>query len=130
MEACAECVRQRTELAEEFCALRELFVALGDETRQQIFLALLESEQVGLRVGELTKRSHLSRPAVSHHLRILKDADLVRMHREGTRNYYYANADTHLWTALQALAGHVCAVCGGALEAGYPQWNKEEHGWN
>lgn len=126
MEACAECVRQRTELAEEFRALRELFVALGDETRQQIFLALLESEQVGLRVGELTERSHLSRPAVSHHLRILKDADLVRLHRDGTRNYYYANADTALWRELAELAGHVCGVCGGAIEAGYPHWSQEE----
>lgn len=87
MEACAECVEMRTALAEEFRGLQGLFAALGDETRQRIFLTLLESEQVGLRVGELTERTHLSRPAVSHHLRVLREAGAVRVHREGTRNY-------------------------------------------
>ena len=129
MAACPECVRQRTTLAEEFRVLRGLFVALGDETRQQLFLTLLESEQVGLRVGELVRRNHLSRPAVSRHLRILRDADLVRVHRQGTRSYYYANADTALWADLEALAGHVRQICGGALAAGYPHWDEEETVW-
>lgn len=97
MEACAECVEMRTALAEEFRGLQGLFAALGDETRQRIFLALLESEQVGLRVRELTERTHLSRPAVSHHLRILREADAVRMHREGTRNDDYPNVDAEQW---------------------------------
>ena len=96
MKACSECVEMRTALAEEFRVLKPLFAALGDENRQQIFLALLESEEVGLRVGQLTERTHLSRPAVSHHLRILKDAELVRLHRAGTRNYYYALSLIHI----------------------------------
>lgn len=84
MEACAECVEMRTALAREFRRLQPVFAALGDETRQQIFLTLLSGEQIGLRVGELAERTHLSRPAVSHHLRILRDVELVRCHREGT----------------------------------------------
>ena len=49
MEACPACVEARTALAEEFRRLRPLFVALGDENRQRVFLALLEADQVGLR---------------------------------------------------------------------------------
>ena len=47
----------------------------------------------GMRVGEIAERTNLSRPAISHHLRILKDAGWVGMRREGTRNYYYLDAD-------------------------------------
>ena len=124
MDACQDCIQTRTALAGEFRAVQPVFAALGDETRQRIFLALLESDQVGLRVGELTARTHLSRPAVSHHLRILREADVVRMHREGTRNYYYPNADTRLWAAFRDLAGHICAVVDYAAAEGYP--NLEE----
>ena len=125
MEACAGCVEMWTALAEEFRSLQGMFVALGDKTRQQIFLTLLESEQIGLRVGELTVRSHLSRPAVSHHLRILKDTGLVRMHREGTRNYYYANVEINCWQALSALADHVCTAGKYADAVGYPNLGEE-----
>ena len=46
----------------------------------------------GIRVSELTRRTHLSRPAVSHHLQILKKAGIINMRKEGTRNYYYFDA--------------------------------------
>ena len=41
-----------------------------------------------LSVGELARRTRLSRPAVSHHLRILKEAGLLHETREGVRRYY------------------------------------------
>lgn len=47
----------------------------------------METEcQTGLRVGEITKQTHLSRPAVSHHLRILREAGIILMRKEGTKN--------------------------------------------
>lgn len=115
MEACGECVEMRT--------------ALADETRQRIFLALLESEQTGLRTGELAARTHLSRPAVSHHLRVLREAEAVRVHREGTRNYYYPNAGTEQWTLLRTLADHICAAVSRAADTGYPHL-EEDRPWN
>ena len=125
MKAYRECVEMRTALAEEFRELKPLFAALGDENQQQIFLALLESKEVGLRVGQLTERTHLSRPAVSHHLRILRDAELVRLHREGTRNYYYANVDTTRWAALRTMAEHIDTVVRYAASVGYPHLREE-----
>ena len=59
--------------------------ALGDPTRRQIF----ESLRGGPRsVGELAAGVPVSRPAVSQHLRVLKQAGLVRDSRDGTRRLY------------------------------------------
>jgi len=62
-----------------------IFEALGDPTRRAIF------ERVAARprsVGELADGFHVSRPAVSQHLRVLKDARLVIDRQEGTRRIY------------------------------------------
>jgi DNA-binding transcriptional ArsR family regulator len=59
--------------------------ALGDATRRQIF----ESLKTGPRsVGELADGLPVSRPAVSQHLRVLKEAGLVTDRKEGTRRLY------------------------------------------
>ena len=59
--------------------------ALGDATRRQIF----ESLRGGPRsVGELASGLPVSRPAVSQHLRVLKEAGLVSDRKEGTRRLY------------------------------------------
>ena len=39
----------------------------------------------GVRVNEITEKTHLSRPTVSHHLQILKDAGVLKVSREGTK---------------------------------------------
>jgi DNA-binding transcriptional ArsR family regulator len=59
--------------------------ALGDPTRRAIFEQLAESPSP---VGVLAERLPVSRPAVSQHLRVLKDAGLVTDHRDGTRRIY------------------------------------------
>ena len=59
--------------------------ALGDPTRRQIF----ESLRSGPRsVGELANGLPVSRPAVSQHLRVLREAGLVSDRKEGTRRLY------------------------------------------
>lgn len=63
-----------------------LFFALGDMARQEIIMLLGKYER--LSVGELTSYTNLSRPAVSHHLKVLKDVGLLREAREGVRRYY------------------------------------------
>ena len=59
--------------------------ALGDWTRRQIFDALKNGPQS---VGELAARMPVSRPAVSQHLRVLKDAGLVLDRKDGTKRIY------------------------------------------
>ena len=78
------------ELQKRFHACMPLFIALGDEMRLSIIEVLTEEaldrrqtpgpihfEQYGLNVNEITRRTSLSRPAISHHLKILKDAGIV-----------------------------------------------------
>lgn len=104
------CYERRIELANELKASRRAFIALGDETRQKIIISLLESEVHGIRVGEITEKTHLSRPAVSHHLRILKEAGIISMYREGTKNYYYVNADETIWNQLGNLFNKINGI--------------------
>ena len=61
-------------LAEEFEKCRKILLALGDENRQHLILEMMRmGECGGARVGAITERTHLSRPAVSHHLQILQN---------------------------------------------------------
>jgi DNA-binding transcriptional ArsR family regulator len=63
---------------------------LGDPTRRAIFELLAKQP---LSVGELAGRLPISRPAVSQHLRVLKDGGLVVSRAEGTRRVYQLNPD-------------------------------------
>jgi DNA-binding transcriptional ArsR family regulator len=64
--------------------------ALGDPTRRAIFERLAEGPQA---VGELASEFPVSRPAVSQHLKVLKDAGLVMDRRAGNRRIYQADPD-------------------------------------
>lgn len=99
-------------LAMNFEACQKTLTAIGDETRQHIILEMIRMDYNGSRVPEITARTNLSRPAVSHHLQILKDAGIVKMRKEGRMTYYYLDPDmasfTHLSnTLLQAIG--ICA---------------------
>lgn len=98
-----ECEERLRKITEGFRDCRNAFTAIGDETRQLILLVLLESDFSGIRVGEIAKKTHLTRPSVSHHLQILKEAGIVAMRREGTKNYYYLSADETQWKEIADL---------------------------
>lgn len=109
MERCK--FKQRLDLiAKEFKKCKKVLLAIGDDTRQAIILALLESDCDGIRVGEIRNKTHLSRPAVSHHLKILKEAGIVNMRREGTKNYYYMDANETQWKQLSSLVNNIYDV--------------------
>jgi DNA-binding transcriptional ArsR family regulator len=67
-------------------AALQSFSALGDPTRRTIFERVAERPMA---VGELAKDMPVSRPAVSQHLKILKEAGLVRETADGTRRIYH-----------------------------------------
>jgi DNA-binding transcriptional ArsR family regulator len=64
--------------------------ALGDPTRRRIFERLAENP---LPVGQLARELPVSRPAVSQHLKVLKDAGLVVDRQVGTRRVYSVDPD-------------------------------------
>ncbi|BAP86299.1 ArsR family transcriptional regulator [Paucilactobacillus hokkaidonensis JCM 18461] len=86
-----------------FVQTKSIFVALGDENRQSIIVSLLKAGCDGLRVGQLTDQTHLSRPAVSHHLKILKEAQLVSIRKDGTKHYYAVQPSKN-FTIMQQMA--------------------------
>lgn len=82
-------------LRRSFEETTEFMQAVGDASRQRILIAIMEGEFGGSRVGEIAKKAHLSEPAVSHHLRILKEAGIVTVYSVGTKNYYYIDASSN-----------------------------------
>jgi len=77
-------------------AYRDRFAALADPTRRRIFERLRSGPQA---VGAIARRMPVSRPAVSQHLKALKDAGLVADRQEGTRRVYFI--DPHGLGALR-----------------------------
>jgi DNA-binding transcriptional ArsR family regulator len=71
-------------------AYHDAIAALGDPTRRTVFEELRKGPTP---VGELARRLPVSRPAVSQHLRVLKEAGLVSDRREGTRRLYSLDGD-------------------------------------
>ncbi|MEK4760018.1 metalloregulator ArsR/SmtB family transcription factor [Viridibacillus sp. FSL E2-0187] len=84
-------------IKEDFINCQKVLLAIGDETRQSILLVLMGTDcKNGLRVGEITQQTHLSRPSVSHHLRVLREAGIIIMRKEGTKNFYYIDVSTKI----------------------------------
>lgn len=65
--------------------IADQFAALADPTRRGIF-ELIRDRPTS--VGELSKQLPISQPAVSQHLRVLREANLARCHSQGRRNIY------------------------------------------
>ena len=85
------------------------FGALGDPTRRAVFERVAASPAT---VGELARGMPVSRPAVSQHLRVLKDAGLVRETADGTRRIYRLDP-----RGIAAMRDWLDAHWGGALDA-------------
>lgn len=96
--------------AEHFSLLAELFRQLGDGTRLRLFWLLCHTEQC---VTNLSAMMQMSSPALSHHLRLLKDAGLVVSCRSGKEVYYHM-ADTpqahNLHEAMEKLMAIACPM--------------------
>lgn len=88
---------------ELFSQLALTFQALGDSTRVKIIWTLAQKE---LSVGSLAKLTEMSQPAVSHHLRLLRQLRLVRVRKQG-RTVFYALDDDHIDRILAEGIRHV-----------------------
>ena len=117
-------MKKGIELKQHFHTCMPLFIALGDEIRLTIIEALTDEALTGrkknnpmntnqpdknddrpISLPNQPERTSLSRPAVSHHLKILKTAGLIDVHREGTCNYYYLSIEDSTRKLMQL--GHL-----------------------
>ena len=83
--------------------LSELFKVFGDSTRIRILYCLLASEMCVCDIAELLE---MNQSAISHQLRILKQAALVKNRRDG-KTIYYSLADDHIKTIFNCALEHV-----------------------
>lgn len=98
-----------TSVLEAFSRCSPLFQALSDVHRQSIILLLSQHER--LPVNAIADALPLSRPAVSHHLKVLKAAGLLELTRESRENYYRLTIESAL-DALQTLVDEARSSCG------------------
>lgn len=83
--------------------LSDFFKVMGDGTRIQLLWALDESEMC---VGDLAVLLNMTKSAVSHQLKVLRIAKLVRANKKG-KNVYYALNDNHVKVILEMALEHV-----------------------
>ncbi len=88
---------------EKFKSCSALFIALGDPIRQKILLDLADSGTEGINVSQLSGKSILSRPAISHHLKVLKDSGLIEPVKHGTQIFYRITIKKHFESIKQLM---------------------------
>ncbi len=95
-EAVLRKVREELPQDELICDLADLFKVFGDTTRMKILYSLFESELCVCAIAELLG---MAQSAISHQLKVLKNANLVSNRREGKTVYYFL-ADEHVRTIV------------------------------
>ena len=84
--------------------ISKVYAALGDEHRQRILLTFEPGER--LNVGQVVGVSTLSRTAVSHHLRVLRDAKVLSSEKQGKEVFFWINKD-FLIEAMETVIEHI-----------------------
>ena len=99
---------------EHFGAVCDIFKQLSDPTRVRIFWLLCHCEECVVNIADMVE---MSSPAVSHHLRVLKDSGLLSSRRDG-REVYYRAADTTQSRLLHEMIEQV-------MDVACPRWREE-----
>ena len=88
----------------EWRNISRAFTAMGDEHRQRILLTFEKGER--LNVGQIVEVSTLSRSAVSHHLKLMRDAGVLQSEKIGKEVYYWINKE-FLEEAMHAVLAYI-----------------------
>ena len=102
-EDVVQAVREKMPDEDELYDLAEIFKVFGDSTRIRILFLLRESEMCVCDIAQLLS---MNQSAISHQLRILKQAKLVKNRREG-KSIFYSLADDHVFTILNQGLEHI-----------------------
>ena len=79
------------------------FIAMSDEYRQQLIMDIAEAGREGINVSNRAAKSNLSRPAISHHLKVLKDSGLIKPKKLGTQIFYQLNLSENFKTVSELI---------------------------
>ena len=94
---------------EDVPQLADLFSLMGDTSRLRIILCCLHEP---ISVSDIAENTALSQSLVSHHLRLLKAARMVRAERRGKQVFYIA-ADQHVQCVIQDMVAHISEPANG-----------------
>ncbi len=94
---------EQLESEEDVSQLADLFSLMGDTSRLRIILTCLHSP---ISVSDIAEKLELSQSLVSHHLRLLRAARIVRSERRGKQIFYVA-ADAHLQCVIEDMVAHI-----------------------
>ncbi|OPA73059.1 transcriptional regulator [Paenibacillus selenitireducens] len=101
--------KQTEHVLQQFKECIPLLDVLTDENRQAIII-LLAQHKSGLNVNTISDHINLSRPAVSHHLKVLKQSGFINSEKKGVENYYVLTVRVPL-EKLKTLIADVEVVC-------------------
>jgi len=102
-ETAVQLLRAAALSEEEILLAAELFKAFSDPTRLRILTTLMKGE---ICVCDIAEVLGMTQSAISHQLRYLKNARLIRARREG-KTVYYALADSHVMAILACATDHI-----------------------
>lgn len=94
---------EQLESEEDVSQLAYLFSLMGDTSRLRIILTCLHSP---ISVSDIAEKLELSQSLVSHHLRLLRAARIVRSERRGKQIFYVA-ADAHIQCVIEDMVAHI-----------------------
>lgn len=83
--------------------LTDVFKVFGDNTRIKILWTLFDSE---ICVADIAEKTNMSQSAISHQLRILKQARLIKARRDG-KNTFYSLSDDHVKRIIEQVMIHI-----------------------
>lgn len=98
-----ENVKLKMPIDDTIFEMAETFKVFGDSTRMKIISALLETE---LCVGDIAEIANSTPSAISHQLRVLKQAKLVKSRKDG-KTVYYSLADEHIEKIYKIVKEHI-----------------------
>jgi len=84
--------------------IAQVFSALGDEHRQRMLLLFERGER--LTAGQIAEASTLSQPTVSHHLKVLREAGVLKSEKQGREVYYWIDR-TSVRQALMRVVDYI-----------------------
>jgi predicted transcriptional regulator len=92
------------EIPQEWKAISDLFVAIGNEQRQRILLSFEKAER--LNILQIVANSNLSRSAVTHHLKLLHQCNALQSEKIGKEVYFWVNEE-HITQAIENVLNYI-----------------------
>lgn len=94
-------LEKKQALLHEIRQSTDIFKALADPVRQDILMMFMIAKRMN--VAQVVEQTHLSRPAISHHLKILKQAGILDSLKERTEVYYSLTLENSVIDQLKAI---------------------------